>query len=1549
MYDPQFEHDACGIGCVANIKGVASHEIIKQGVEILGNLAHRGGVGSEPDTGDGAGILIQMPHAFMKKVCKNEGFDLPEKGEYGVGMMFLSPDESTRDKSIEAVKKIIADENQILLGVRHVPVYPDCIGETAYEAMPSIVQVFIGKGDKAMSGDDFERRLYVIGKIAEREIRAGRRDNYFYFASLSSRTIVYKGMLTPEQVTEFYLDLKDVDMKTAIALVHSRFSTNTFPSWERAHPNRYIIHNGEINTIRGNVNWVRARERMFHTPEFEGDMEKILPVINEEGSDSAMLDNYLQFLHLSGFSLPRAVMMTIPEPWEKNTEMDKKMRAFYEYHACIPEPWDGPAAVAFTDGTLVGATLDRNGLRPARYYVTDDDMVILSSEVGVTPVDESKIIKKERLHPGKMLLIDTAKGKIVSDEEIKSYEAEHKPYEKWLKKSLLELDKLPAETKKKGASWHDAVKEISKVKQSILTKRTIKEYDDMFAGRENDMSDPAPLLTKEKIFGYTWEDLNMTIRQIVEKDTDPINAMGTDIPLAVLSDKPQMLYNYFKQLFAQVTNPPIDAIREEIVTSSYTFFGTEQNLLTSSELNCRKVRANSPILSNDELKKLRDIDKDGFRTVTLPMLFNANKPGDMEAALDSIFEAADIAIEEGYNIIILSDKGVNKDKAPIPALLAAAGLHHHLLRQSTRMRVSIIVETGEPREVHHMACLVGYGVNGVNPYLVYEAMDELIEKGLLTVSKDEAVKIYNDACTHGIVKIMSKMGISTIQSYQGAQIFEALGITGEVVDKYFTGTTTRIGGVGLEHIEKEALMRHAAAYSEVDAEQPVREGGEYKWRAKGEYHMFNPSTIYKLQQACRTGNYELYKEYAEEIDKHNGRQCNIRGMLKIRTIDKPIKLEQVESVESIVKRFKTGAMSYGSISREAHECLAVAMNRLGGKSNSGEGGESPDRFTPDENGDSRCSAIKQVASGRFGVHIHYLKNAREIQIKMAQGAKPGEGGHLPGAKVYPWIAKTRHSTPGVSLISPPPHHDIYSIEDLAQLIHDLKNANRDARITVKLVSEAGVGTIAVGVAKGRADVVLISGYDGGTGAAPKTSIRHAGLPWELGVAETHQALLMNNLRNRVVIETDGKLLTGRDVAIAALLGAEEFGFATGPLIAIGCVMMRVCNLDTCPVGVATQNPKLRRNFAGKPEYVENFMRFIAQDLREWMAKIGVKTVNEMIGHVEKLSQRTTSSWKAKTVDLSSVLYQPTVADSSERYFNTPQDHELSKSIDMNTLLRLCHPAIKYGKKIESTLEVKNTDRVIGTILSSEIAGEHGADGLKDDTIKLKFVGSAGQSFGAFLAKGVTLRLEGDSNDYIGKGLSGGKIIVVPPESSKIVPEENVIIGNVAFYGAINGEAYIRGIAGERFCVRNSGMSAVVEGVGDHGCEYMTGGTVAVIGETGRNFAAGMSGGIAYVYDKHGDFAGKRCNEPLSHCIEKLDDSDTEKLKAMLEKHLEYTGSSVAEKILKSEKELKKFVKVIPPDYKQVIAVMTDELEKGADESRAMLAAFEKVTGKKVSA
>ncbi len=1544
LYDPKFEHDNCGIGFMANIKGKKSHRIIIDAIQILKNLAHRGGVGSEPDTGDGAGILIQIPHGFMKKVCNNEGITLPGAGDYGVGMLFLSPDVETRENSLNKLKNIISEEGLEYLGLREVPTYADCIGVTAREAMPHIVQIFIKRPDDVEAGIAFERKLYVVLKRSEKEIRNAEKDkdSYFYFTSLSARTIVYKGMLTPDQVPRFYLDLMDMDMRTAIALVHSRFSTNTFPSWERAHPNRFLIHNGEINTIRGNINWTNAREKIFETDMFGDDIKKIYPVINEDGSDSAMLDNYIHMLTLTGVSLPQAIMMAIPEPWENDEAMEPGKRAFYEYNSTVSEPWDGPAAIGFTDGVLVGATLDRNGLRPARYYVTKNDMVVLSSEVGVVDIEPENIVEKKRLEPGKMLLIDTKEGRIIPDEEVKSKISSLYPYGKWVKDNILSVDKL--KTGKQAKVWTDFVAEFKAEMAKhpygeIMTNRLL-EMENLFVNKENDFNSDIPLITRQKAFGYTWEDIDTTLKGIVETGEDPISAMGTDSPLACLSDKPQLLYNYFKQLFAQVTNPPIDAIREQVVTSTLTYLGGERNMLDPKAKNCKRIRSNSPILTNKQLDDLKKIDMADFKAVTIPMLYNINEKAGLSRALDNLFEAVDMAIDNKYNIIVLSDKGVDREKCPIPALLAGAGLHHHLIRKGTRMKVSIVLETGEPREVHHFAVLLGYGVNAINPYLVYETLADMAENDYITKSADEAVETYIKAVTKGIVKIMSKMGISTIQSYLGAQIFEALGISEAVVEKYFSGTVTRIGGIGIKHIDKEARMRHDKAFSATLKNDALEPGGDYKWRRGGEYHMFNPKSIYMLQKACREGDYKLFKEYTKLMNNTNEQLCTIRGLLDIRTVDKPINIDEVEPVESIVKRFKTGAMSYGSISKEAHECMAIAMNRLGGKSNSGEGGEEAERFVPDENGDLRRSAIKQVASGRFGVTIHYLQNAIEIQIKMAQGAKPGEGGHLPGKKVYPWIAKARHSTPGVGLISPPPHHDIYSIEDLAQLIHDLKNANRDARISVKLVSEAGVGTVAVGVAKGRADVILISGYDGGTGAAPRTSVRHAGLPWELGVAETHQALLMNNLRNRVVIETDGKLLTGRDVAVACLLGAEEFGFATGPLITMGCVMMRVCNLDTCPVGVATQNPELRAKFAGKPEYVENFMRFIAQDLREWMAKIGVKTINEMIGHVEKLVPKRIDHWKAKEVDLMGILYQPKICSNDyERYFNVKQDHELEKCLDVNALVRLCTPAINEGKKISASLAITNIDRVCGTILSSEITKKHGVEGLPEDTINLSFYGSAGQSFGAFQTHGVTMRLIGDSNDYIGKGLSGGKIIVVPPEEVTFKASENVIIGNVAFYGAVTGEAYINGMAGERFCVRNSGITAVVEGIGQHGCEYMTGGRVAVLGETGRNFAAGMSGGVAYVYNYGGDFES-RCNKSLV-LIEALEDSeDIAQLKEMIEKHLEYTGSERAKELLDNwDKEVHNFVKVIPKAYKEMITEIKKCKEQGLSDDDAIMDAF----------
>ena len=1546
LYDPKFEHDACGIGVIANIKGERSHKIIEQAITINENLSHRGGVGSEPDTGDGAGILIQIPDKFMRKVCACEGVDLPPYGSYGVGMLFTSPDKETRGESIGQLKKIIEEEGMKLLFIRDVPCCKDCIGKSALDAKPYILQIFVEKsaGDDALA---FERRMYVVLKRSEKEIRYCNKssDSYFYFTSFSARTIVYKGMLTPAQVSEFYLDLKDMDMESAIALVHSRFSTNTFPSWERAHPNRYIIHNGEINTIRGNVNWVKARQNMLESDSFES-LEKVLPIINEDGSDSAMLDNFLQFLNMAGFSLPHSVMMTIPEPWENDETMEPQKRSFYKYHSCVTESWDGPAAIAFTDGRYVGATLDRNGLRPARYVITKDGFLVLSSEVGVVDIAPEDVVVKERLHPGKMLLIDTAEGKIIDDDEIKSTISGMKPYREWVEKNMLELENLPDGDPASYTDWRSLVEETKKETSDslycdILVKSMI-ELENMFVNRENKGVELS-YNEKSKIFGYSWEDINNTVKETVLKGDDPISAMGNDTPLAVLSDKPQLLFNYFKQLFAQVTNPPIDAIREQVITSSNTLIGGEKNMLLRSEESCKRILAETPVLTDKQLSKLKSLDMSGFRSVTLPTLFNTNRPGDMEDAMKTLFSAADIAIERGYDIIILSDRGVSRDTAPIPSLLISSGLHHHLIKKGTRMKASIIVESGEPREVHHFAALLGYGADAINPYMAYETIARLAETGAIDTDIDKAVCIFQKAITKGIVKTMSKMGISTVQSYKGAQIFEALGIKQSVIDEYFTGTATRIGGIELRHIEREALARHASAFDKVTGGSAPRTGGDFKWRAEGEYHMYNPKTIYKLQKACRTGDYKLYKEYADEINSHEGKLCNIRSMLNIKTIDKPIAIDTVESVASIVKRFKTGAMSYGSISLEAHECLAAAMNRLGGKSNSGEGGEIPERYVPDKDGNNLSSAIKQVASGRFGVHIHYLNNAKEIQIKMAQGAKPGEGGHLPGKKVYPWIAKARHSTPGVGLISPPPHHDIYSIEDLAQLISDLKNANPDARISVKLVSEAGVGTIAVGVAKGLADVICISGYDGGTGAAPRTGIRHAGLPWELGVAETHQALLMNNLRNRVVLETDGKLMTGRDVAVAALLGAEEFGFATAPLVVMGCVMMRVCNLDTCPVGVATQNPELRKRFTGKPEYVENFMRFIAQDLREWMAKIGVRTVNELIGHVEFLEQKSTQHPKAKHVDLTSVLYQPKICSNDfERYCTSSQDHKLAETLDKTTLIRLCMPAIKDGRHIEAKLRITNKDRVTGTMLSSEITRAMGAEGLPDDTIRLHFIGSAGQSFGAFLSRGVTMYLEGDSNDYIGKGLSGGKIIVNVPKEASFKPENNVIVGNVAFYGAIFGEAYIRGVAGERFCVRNSGITAVVEGIGDHGCEYMTGGRVAVLGRCGRNFAAGMSGGIAYVYDADGNFDGK-CNKELVSIEHELQDESLDELKTMIENHKKYTGSDVAGRILDNwDSEKSRFVRVVPNDYHKVVSIIKEECANGAQYDDAAMVAFEKL-------
>ncbi|MDR2654623.1 MAG: glutamate synthase large subunit [Oscillospiraceae bacterium] len=1554
LYDPGYEHDACGIGMLVNIKGEKSHGVVSNAVEILKNLTHRGGVGSESETGDGAGILFQIPHAFMKRVCQNQDITLPEEGGYGVAMLFASPDSARCKKTVGMFSDIVKSEGLEVLGVREVPTYDGNIGKTAREVQPDILQIFIRK-PAGMSAGDFERELYVISKISEREIRYTMQDKqntdkYFYIASISSKTIVYKGMLLPSQLTGFYLDLQDEDLVSAIALVHSRYSTNTFPSWERAHPIRHIIHNGEINTIRGNINWMKARESMLKSEKFGASLKKVFPVINEDGSDSAMLDNFLQMLYHSGYGFHHALMMAIPEPWENNPDMDGKKKAFYEYASCLLEPWDGPAAIAFTDGEVAGATLDRNGLRPSRYYVTKDGFVILASEVGVLSTPEDNILKKERLRPGRMLLIDTKRGKIIEDAEIKESIASERPYAEWLAKNMLHLDDLP-ELKAGGKTWKNLVESkkregVDRPSEQVLFKDYIG-LKNLFANRDVDFSGKVPLLEKEKIFGYTWEDLRLTLKEISAQADDPIGAMGVDTPLAVLSNRSQLLYNYFKQLFAQVTNPPIDAIREKVVTSSTIQIGGEGNLLEPDETNCRVISHSTPVLSNAELQKLRGINKEGFKSVTLPIMFSAREENGLEKALNDLFFAADMALDSGYNIIILSDRGVNESKIPIPALLAVSGLHHYLIRKGRRTKVSIVAETGEPREVHHFSLLVGYGANAVNPYLAYEAIEDLCGRNVIELDPEKAKANYTKAITKNIVKVMSKMGISTVRSYHGAQIFEALGVSEEVINKYFTGTTTRIGGVGLKEIETESRQRHKAAYDALTREESLEVGGNYKWRKNGEYHLFNPENIYYLQQACRRGDYEMFKAFSSCVNKRSAEVKYIRGMLSIVIKDKPLPLSEIEPAEEIVRRFKTGAMSYGSISREAHETMAVAMNRLRAKSNTGEGGEIPERFSPDANGDDRCSAIKQVASGRFGVTINYLTHSNEIQIKMAQGAKPGEGGHLPGRKVYPWIAKSRYSTPGVGLISPPPHHDIYSIEDLAQLIHDLKNANRNARISVKLASEVGVGTIAVGVAKGLADVILISGYDGGTGAAPRTSIRHTGLPWELGIAETHQTLLLNNLRNRVRLETDGKLLTGRDVVIAALLGAEEFGFATGPLMVMGCDMMRVCNLDTCPVGVATQNPALRAKFCGKPEYIENFMMFIAEEVREWMARIGVRKFSDLIGRVEMLKvKKNIPSEKAKTVDLSQLLFQPKTADSiQDRFFHYMQDHHLERSVDKSALVPLCLSAIENKTKVNYRLPIRNINRTVGTLLSNEITKIYGEEGLPDDTIHLRFDGSAGQSFGAFLARGVTLELHGDSNDYIGKGLSGGRIIVSVPEGAGYKPDENIIIGNVAFYGATSGEAYIQGIAGERFCVRNSGVNAVVEGVGDHGCEYMTGGIAVILGRTGRNFGAGMSGGVAYVYDDDGSFPGK-CNTELIS-LECPDEQDAEKLKSMLEKHVEYTGSEKARAILADyESELAKFVKIIPNDYKKILLYRQEAAEAGKKPDEQDLYAFDRLTSAK---
>ncbi|MDR3305468.1 MAG: glutamate synthase large subunit [Clostridiales Family XIII bacterium] len=1525
LYDPKFEKDSCGIGMLVNVDGRRTHKLIEDAIEVLFNMTHRGGIGSEPETGDGAGLLIQLPHDFFSGIAESEGLSIPGRGAYGVAMMFGSPEFEKCKKTVQMFCEVVETEGLDVIGVRMVPTNPAQIGKTAKAVCPGIRQVFIGR-PADLSEDDFERKLYIVSKLAQKKIRYGAvdRDLYYYLTSISCRTIVYKGMLRPDQLAGFYLDLKDVRTNSAIALVHSRFSTNTFPSWERAHPMNYVIHNGEINTIRGNVNWVKAREAMLRSELFGDELQKILPVVNEDGSDSAMLDDFVRLLVQGGYSLPEAMMMAIPEPWENDELMDPAKRAYYEYTSCMMEAWDGPAAIAFTDGKIAGATLDRNGLRPSRICLTTDDTLILASETGTLRMPPERVKRRDRLRPGRMLLVDTEKGRIIEDEEFKASVASAKPYREWLNRNLLQLAGLP-DSDGPGKGWLDVIREMrGKAAPAAYEQAMLKDIISLELLMANKESEPTslPLLSEQKVFGYTWEDLNLTLKSIANTGEDPISSMGTDTPLAVLSNRPQLLYNYFKQLFAQVTNPPIDAIREHIVTSSNIQIGSEGNLLEPGPENCRMIRHDTPVLTEGDLGKIKNIDAEGFAAVSLPMLFNSREEDGLEHALEDLFKAADFVMDSGYNIIVLSDRGTSERKVPIPALLAVSALHQYLVRKGTRTHISIIAETGEAREAHHIALLVGYGANAVCPYLAYRSIESMAKEGWLSVTAERGKENYKKAITNAIVKIMSKMGISTVRSYHGAQVFEALGISDGVIEKYFTGTTSRIGGVTFWEIEREIRRRHGAAFDIAAKDEPLDEGGDYKWRKRGEYHLFNPENIFLLQQSCRTGNYEMFKEFSAAVNKRSAEIKNIRGLLSVVETEKPIPIDTVEPVSSIVKRFKTGAMSYGSISRAAHECMAIAMNRLGGKSNTGEGGELAERFSPDADGADRCSAIKQVASGRFGATIHYLNHAKEIQIKMAQGAKPGEGGHLPGGKVYPWIAKARYSTPGVELISPPPHHDIYSIEDLAQLIRDLKAANKYARISVKLVSEGGVGTIAVGVAKALADVIVISGYDGGTGAAPRTSIRHAGLPWELGIAEAHQSLLMNNMRNRVVLETDGKLMTGRDIVIAALLGAEEFAFATAPLVVLGCDMMRVCNLDTCPVGVATQNPALCGKFAGKPEYIENLMRFLAQEVREYMSRIGVRSMNELVGHVELLRQTPALeriNEKAQTVDLSSLLYQPTAVDSAgARYFTQPQDHALWRTLDQSALISLCRGAImNKGEKADYNLNIINRNRTVGCMMSAKIVRKHGPEGLPDGSIHLRFDGSAGLSFGAFLIGGVEMELHGDANDYLGKGLSGGRIIVVPPDGATFEPCENVIIGNVALYGATSGEIFIRGVAGERFCVRNSGASAVVEGVGDHCCEYMTGGIVIVLGRTGRNFAAGMSGGVAYVLDRAGDFE-KRCNlEKVS--LERPGPEDEKALKALLKKHAQYTGSRTAKEMVKNfSANAEQFVKVIPKDYAAVL-------------------------------
>ncbi|NLL76978.1 MAG: glutamate synthase large subunit [Clostridiales bacterium] len=1497
LYRAEFEHDNCGIGACVNIKGRKSHETVENALMIVENLEHRAGKDAEGKTGDGVGILTQVPHKFMLKITAPLGIKLGGEREYGVGMFFFPQEEMKRNQAMKMFEIIVEKEGLTFLGWRKVKTVPSVLGHKAVECMPYIMQGFVKKPAHVEKGLDFDRMLYIVRRVFEQS-----GDNT-YVVSLSSRTVVYKGMFLVGQLRTFFSDLQDKDYESAIAIVHSRFSTNTNPSWERAHPNRFIVHNGEINTIRGNADKMLAREENMESEHLHGQLHKVLPVVNTAGSDSAMLDNTLEFLVMSGMDLPLAVMITIPEPWANNKTMNQHKKDFYQYYATMMEPWDGPASILFSDGDIMGAVLDRNGLRPSRYMITDDGHLILSSEVGVLDIDPTKIIVKERLRPGKMLLVDLVKGEVIDDDKLKEKYACSQPYGEWLDNNLVTLKSLR------------------------IPNQRVPEFS------------PEERQRMQKAFGYAYEELKTSILPMARDGGEAIAAMGVDTPLPVLSKTYHPLFHYFKQLFAQVTNPPIDAIREEIVTSTTVYIGTEGNVLEETPKNCNVLKINNPILTNTDLLKIKSMKAEGFKVEVVPITYYKNTS--LERAIERLFVEVDRAYREGGNILVLSDRGVDENHVAIPSLLAVSALNQHLVKTKKRTSVALILESGEPREVHHFATLLGYGACAINPYLAQESIKELIDNKMLDKDYYAAVDDYNNAVLHGIVKIASKMGISTIQSYQGSQIFEAIGINYDVINKYFTNTVCRVGGITLKDIERQVDDLHSGAFDPLGLETDLTLDslGHHKMRSGADEHLYNPATIHLLQQSTRNGDYNMFKQYTQLVNDENSVK-NLRGLMDFNYPKQGIPLEEVESVESIVTRFKTGAMSYGSISKEAHETMAIAMNALNGKSNSGEGGEDLERLTKGADGLDRCSAIKQVASGRFGVTSRYLVSAKEIQIKMAQGAKPGEGGHLPGEKVYPWVAKTRHSTPGVGLISPPPHHDIYSIEDLAELIYDLKNSNKDARISVKLVSEAGVGTVAAGVAKAGAQVILVSGYDGGTGAAPRNSIHNAGLPWELGLAETHQTLIMNGLRGKVRIETDGKLMSGRDVAIAAILGAEEFGFATAPLVTMGCVMMRVCNLDTCPVGVATQNPELRKNFTGKPEYVINFMKFIAQELREYMAKLGVRTIDELVGRTDLLKMKDNLSKHQMQVDLTQILSNPYEGSRERMTFDPKQvyDFRLEETLDEKVLLKQLSGAIAKGAKRSIEVDVKNTDRAFGTILGSEITRRLG-DNVEEDTYRILCKGTGGQSFGAFIPRGLTLELVGDSNDYFAKGLSGGKLIVYPPAGSGFKAEENIIVGNVALYGATSGKVFINGMAGERFCVRNSGAHAVVEGVGDHGCEYMTGGRVVVLGPTGKNFAAGMSGGIAYVLDENNDLY-IRLNKEMVSSYELTSKYDVLELKEMIKEHVALTNSAKGKEILDNFKDyLPKFKKIIPHDYERMLTTIVQMEEKGLSAEQAQIEAF----------